>query len=169
MFVCDGDAVIFLDQLSIPVPSACDVSWGDLTAQLQRFAQQDFCILQVLMDLQWFHCETEFGSSHIWAKPFYEISKRQKNLCWHTVNLHASLWWASRGHDGVSPSIFEGRVVDYQEVFGSLALDSISGSNPCWNLYTVLHPERRSRIQLWFRKMKFLWSSSHERHRDLTI
>lgn len=59
----------------------------------------------------------------------------------HTVDLYMSLRCAARGHDGVCPSVFSGGIIDHQEVFGSLALDSVSGAHSCWNLHTVLHPE----------------------------
>ena len=51
----DGDAVIGLDQLSVPVPTTWDVARVNLTVQLEGLTQQDRLILQVLVDLQWFH------------------------------------------------------------------------------------------------------------------
>lgn len=53
--VYDVNAIIGLDQLSVPVPPAGDVAWIDLTVQLNGLTQQDCHILQVLIDLQWFH------------------------------------------------------------------------------------------------------------------
>lgn len=53
--VYDVDALAVLDQLSIPVPTAWDIAWVDLTVQFERLTQQQRYILQVLVDLQWFH------------------------------------------------------------------------------------------------------------------
>lgn len=51
----DVDAVVGLDQLSIPVPPAWDIPWVDLTVQLNGLAQKHGHILQVLVNLQGFH------------------------------------------------------------------------------------------------------------------
>lgn len=51
----DVDAVVGLDQLSVPVPPAWDIAWVNLTVELDGLTQQDCHILQVLVDLQWFH------------------------------------------------------------------------------------------------------------------
>lgn len=53
--VYDVDAIIGLDQLSIPVPTSRDIAWEDLTVKGDGLTQQHFHILQVLVDLQWFH------------------------------------------------------------------------------------------------------------------
>lgn len=53
--VYDIDAIIGLDKLSIPVPTARDIAWVDLTVQLDGLTQCHRHILQVLVDLQWFH------------------------------------------------------------------------------------------------------------------
>lgn len=51
----DVDAIIWLDQLSIPVPTAWDVAWEDLTVQFEWLTKLHGHILQVLEDLKWFH------------------------------------------------------------------------------------------------------------------
>lgn len=51
----DGDAVIGLDQLSVPVPTTWDVAGVNLTVQLDGLTQQHLLIQQVLVNLQWFH------------------------------------------------------------------------------------------------------------------
>lgn len=53
--VYDVDAVVGLDQLSVPVPTAWDVPGEDFTVQLNGFTQKHGDVLQVLVDLQWFH------------------------------------------------------------------------------------------------------------------
>lgn len=58
----------------------------------------------------------------------------------HTVNLYMSLRCATSGHDGVCPSVLSRGVINHQEVFGSLTLNSVSGAHSCWNLNTVFHP-----------------------------
>lgn len=64
----------------------------------------------------------------------------------HTVNLYMSLRCATGGHDGVCASVLPRGVINHQEVFGSLTLNSVSRAHPCWNLNTVLHPVGRRSI-----------------------
>lgn len=73
----------------------------------------------------------------------------------HTVNLYMSLRGATRGHDGVCPSIVSWGVINHQKVFSSFTLNSISRSHPCWNLNTILQPERAFEMVTHRQRSKF--------------
>lgn len=64
----------------------------------------------------------------------------------HTVNLYVSFRCATSSHEGICSSVISGGVVNHQEVFGSLGLNSVPGADSCWNFNAVLHPGEIFRI-----------------------
>lgn len=51
----DVDAVVGLNQLSVPVPATWNIPREDLTVHLQWLAQKHCHVLQILNNLQWLH------------------------------------------------------------------------------------------------------------------
>lgn len=136
------DAIIGLDQLSIPVPAAWDVARVNLTMQLNRLSEPYCHILQVLVDLKWFH----YRKHKMKFRKLLHSKRHEKrqNKTLPTVNLYMALSSATCGHDRVRPSIFSGCIINYQVVFITLTLNPVPGAHSCWNLNTVLHPDNKS-------------------------
>lgn len=72
----------------------------------------------------------------------YRNSKNTENT--HTVNLYVSFRCATSSHEGICSSVISGGIINHQEVFGSLTLNSVSGADSCWNFDAILHPEKKN-------------------------
>lgn len=55
----DIDAIIRLDQLPIPVPTPRDIARGNFTVQLDGLTKQHSYVLQVLVNLERLHWNSE--------------------------------------------------------------------------------------------------------------